>query len=129
MAQEIPAELQQQVQQLQALNQQLQASAQQRQQFEAMLAENQRALRALKELAEDAPVYRNVGALLVRENSKGDAEVRLADEVETLELRVKRVKSQEEQLRGSFQALQTKLEAAFSAPGPAPGGKGALAKS
>ncbi len=115
MAQEIPAELQQQVQQLQALNAQMQSSAQQRQQFEAMLAENQRALKAIKELPDDAPVYRNVGSLLVRETSKTDAESRLSDDVETLELRVKRMKSQEEQLRASFKALQTKIESALTA--------------
>lgn len=108
------AELQAQVQQLQQLSQQLQQLTQQRMQMEAIQNENQRAAKELAELAEDAVVYRNVGSYLVRDAGRDAAVERLRDEAETMEVRVKRAKSQEEQLRKSLEQLQSRLQAAFA---------------
>lgn len=108
------AELQAQVQQLQQLSQQLQQLTQQRMQMEAIQNENQRAVKELEELPEDATVYRNVGSYLVQDAGRDAAVERLRDEAETMEVRVKRAKSQEEQLRNSLEQLQNKLQAAFA---------------
>ena len=105
--------LQQQLAQLQQQNAQLQATAQQRAQFEAMKAEGEQALQALETLAEDAPVYRSVGAFLVKEPGKAAAVARLRDDQETLEIRVARLHKQEAALRESLQALQAKLQGAL----------------
>lgn len=105
--------LQQQLAQLQQQNAQLQATAQQRAQFEAMKAEGEQALAALEALPEDAPVYRSVGALLVKEAAKKTAVDRLKEDQETLDLRLTRLQKQEAALRESMAALQQKLQGAL----------------
>lgn len=103
-------QLQAQLQQLQSLNQQLQATMQQKANFEAMKAEAEQAIAALEGLGDEAPVYRNVGSLLVREPSKKAAHDRLRDDLETLEIRLTRVAKQESAARESLQALQQKIQ-------------------
>lgn len=109
----IPAQLQEQLGQLQALNGQLQALLQQKAQFEVMKAEAEGALEALAALADDAPVYRNVGALLVREPGKKDAEARLREDLETLGVRLGSLQKQETSLKSSMAGLQQKIQAAL----------------
>ncbi len=111
-------QLQQQVAQLQQMNQQLGATAQQRAQFDVMKAESEQALEALSGLADGAPVYRSVGALLVQD-TKAAAEARLKDDVETLTLRVTRMQKQEGELKQQLVALQQKIQAALKAAGQA----------
>jgi len=106
-------ELQQQLVQLQNLSQQLQQAQQQRLQFEAMKHETDAAIEAIEALADDAPVYRSLGSLLVKDTGKADVLTRLKDEQETLEIRVKRAKGQEDQLRESATQLQAKLQKAL----------------
>lgn len=108
------AELQAQVQQLQQSSQQLQQLTQQRMQMEAIQNENERAAKELEQLAEDATVYRNVGSYLVRDAGRDAAVERLKDEAETMEIRVKRIKGQEEQLRAGLEKMQSKLQSAFA---------------
>ena len=105
--------MQQQLAQLQQQNAQLQATAQQRAQFEAMKAEGEQALAALEALPDDAPVYRSVGALLVREPGKKSAVDRLKEDQETLEVRLTRLQKQEGALREAMAALQQKLQGAL----------------
>lgn len=107
------AELQQQVQQLQMMAQQLQQVSQQVQQFEALKSESDHAIEVLEGLGDDATVYRNIGSLLVQDEGKAAAVARIKDEMETMDIRIKRAKGQEEELRKSLDALQEKLQAAF----------------
>ncbi len=115
--------LQQQLANLQALNQQYQMTAQQRAQFESMKLESEQALEALTALPDDAPVYRSVGSLLVKEPSKNAAQERLKEDLETLDVRLSRMQKQEDQVKQQMQALQSKLQAALAAPPPAKAGK------
>lgn len=108
----IPPQVQQQVANLQALNANYQATAQQRAQFEAMRHESQSALAALESLPDDAPVYRSVGALLVRD-AKKDAVERLKEDLETSEVRIGRLQKQENQLREQLGELQKKIQQAL----------------
>ncbi len=107
-------DLQQQVQQLQQMSQQLQSVTGQRQQFEALQAEAEMAIEALEGLADDAAVYRNVGSMLIQDASKDAAMTRLKDDLETMEVRIKRVKAQEDELKKSVDAMQAKLQAVFA---------------
>lgn len=107
------AELQAKVQQLQQLSGQLQQAAQQRQQFEAIVHESKASIEALEALADDATVYRNIGSLLVQDEGKAAAVARIQDELETMEIRVKRAKEQENQLRQTLDKLQKELQAKF----------------
>ena len=113
MAQDLSPQLQSQLANLQAMGAQLQAASQQRAQFEAMKAEAAQALEAISALADDAPVYRNVGALLLKEPSKKAAEERLKEDQETLQIRLSRLQKQETTLREQVQALQQKIQAAL----------------
>ncbi len=108
-------ELQAKIQHLQALSQQLQSIGQQRAQFEAMKAEAEQALEALGEVADDAQVFRSVGGLLLQDD-KAAATTRLGDDVETMEVRVKRLRGQEEEVTKTLQSLQDELQQAL---GPA----------
>lgn len=110
---EIPAQVQQQIANLQSLNAQYQATAQQRAQFEAMRMEAESALAALQSLPDDAPVYRNVGSLLVRDDKKA-AQDRLKEDLETSEVRIQRAQKQETALREQLGALQQKIQAALA---------------
>jgi len=107
------AALQAKVQQLQAFSGQLQQVAQQRAQMEAMVAESKHAVQALQGLDADATVYRNIGSLLVQDTGRDAALARIQDDLETMEIRVKRAKDQETQLRERLDTLQKELQANF----------------
>lgn len=113
MADGLSPQLQAQLQQLQSLNQQLQAAAQQKANFEAMKTESEQAIAALEGLPDDAPVYRNVGSLLVREPSRKVALERLKDDLETLEVRLTRVGKQEAAARTAATQLQQSIQASL----------------
>lgn len=106
------AELQQKIQEFQTGSQQLQGLSQQRQQMEMLAAENNRALEAMESMAEDGKVFRTVGTLLL-EDSVADARERITGEVETMEIRVKRIVQQEESMQASLTELQKELQAAL----------------
>jgi prefoldin beta subunit len=108
-------ELQQKIQTLQGLGQQLQSVGQQRQQMDLLKSETERARKAMEALAEDAVVYRNIGAFMVQDD-RNAALTRLTDDGETLEIRLKRAKDQEAQMQGQFESLQAELQKAL---GPA----------
>lgn len=108
-------ELQQKIQQFQSGSQQLQALAQQRQQMDLLAAENHRALEAIEEMGDDSTVFRSVGSLLLQETVAA-AKERLNNDNETMEIRVKRMKQQEESLQTSLQALQEELQKALGQP-------------
>lgn len=115
MAEEsLSPELQQKIQTLQAVGGQLQQLTQQRQQFDAIMAESERARKALDKLADDAPVYRTVGSFMLGD-SKEAALKRLNDDAETLQIRIKRAKDQEAQLEEQFNQLQSDVQKALGA--------------
>ena len=111
---QITPEIQQQVMQLQQMSGALSQLASQRQQFEMMRSEAEQALEALQAAAENSPVWRSVGAVMVQETRAAAIE-RLQDDVETMAIRSKRTQAQEEEMRKQFEALQAKLQAVFKA--------------
>ncbi len=107
------AAMQAKVQKLQTMSGQMQQVAQQRMQMEAMVSEAKGAIEVLEGLADDATIYRNIGSLLVQDEGRDAAVTRIKDELETMEIRVKRAKDQEGQLREALDELQKELQAAF----------------
>lgn len=105
-------QMQQQLAQLQSLNGQLQATMQQKAQYEAMKAEGEQALEALRALPDGAAVYRSVGALLLKDD-KAAALARLGEDAETMEVRLNRLAKQEQQVKEQMASLQAKLQAAL----------------
>lgn len=126
MAIELPPQLQDQLAQLQNLQRQLQVTIQQRQQFEFQVREAERALEELERLEADAPVYRSVGGLLVRTAGRDAVKKQLADEKESLGVRLRGFEKQEGRLKEKATELQSKVQAGLKtlgAGGPARGGK------
>lgn len=109
---QLTPQMQQQLAQLQSLNGQLGQTMQQKAQFEAMKAEAEQALEALSALPDGAPVYRSVGALLLKDD-KSSALTRLKEDAETLEIRVGRAAKQEAALKEQMASLQAKLQASL----------------
>ncbi len=110
---ELPPQVQNLVAQLQQLQQQLQAVITQRAQVEALLRDTEQALQELEKIGEDAPVYKAVGNILVREK-KEDVVKELTEKKETYEIRIKTLQRQEEKLRERFAETQKKLQGMLS---------------
>jgi prefoldin beta subunit len=124
----IPAKLQNDIKQFQRLQQELGAVQQQRLQIDLRVRELGHTLEELKTLSEDSVVYRPIGGLLVRAKTKKEVEDLLADDKETLEVRLKAVERQENHLKERYTSMQQELTQALQAqglaPGPAPGSPG-----
>lgn len=128
MATELPPQLQDQLAQLQSLQQQLQLAVQQRAQLEFQLKEAERALEEVARLDAGAPVYRNVGSLLVRTGGRDAVQKALEEEKETLGVRLKGFEKQEGRLKEKATELQSKLQAALKNLAPPKPPKGPPSK-
>ncbi|WP_456469355.1 prefoldin subunit beta [Archaeoglobus sp.] len=110
---ELPPQVQNLVAQLQQLQQQLQAVITQRAQVEALLRDAEQALEELQKIEDEAPVYKAVGNVLVKEK-KEDVIKELTEKKETYEIRIKTLQRQEEKLRERFAETQKKLQGILS---------------
>ncbi|HKS59977.1 MAG TPA: prefoldin subunit beta [Thermoplasmata archaeon] len=113
----LPAKLQNDLKQFQRLQQDLQIVGQQRSQIDLKLRETVHTLEELKRLAEDATLYRPIGSLLVRAQSRKEVEDLLTEEKEMLEVRLKSAERQENGLRERYSSMQKELTAALQAAG------------
>ncbi|MBN1784140.1 MAG: prefoldin subunit beta [Candidatus Bathyarchaeota archaeon] len=106
---QLPPQIQQRLLRLQQLQQNLQGVMAQKQQLTLQLTETQNATNELEKLADDAVVYKSIGALLVKaEKIKVSAD--LADRKELVKMRVDVLTKQEERLRTQVKELQEKLQ-------------------
>lgn len=118
----IPAKLQNDLKQFQRLQQELSMMGQQRLQMDLKLRETTRTLEEVRTLPEDSTIYRPIGGLLVKATGRKDVEDRLADEKETLEVRVKALERQENHLKERYGEMQKQLTEALQAAGVATSG-------
>lgn len=106
---QLPPQIQQRLLRLQQLQQNLQGVMAQKQQLAMQLTETENASKELEKLADDAVVYKSIGALLVKaEKVKVSAD--LADRKELVKMRVDVLAKQEERLRTQVKELQEKLQ-------------------
>lgn len=124
MAADVPPQIRDQLVAFQQLQQQLSVVATQRQQMEIQLRELEKALEELGRTADDAPIYRSVGALLLRTSGKAGVVKEVTDEKETLAVRVKSLEKQEARLKERYGELSSKIQNALAAS-EGRGGKGA----
>lgn len=113
MAGQLPPQIQNQLAQLQEFQQQAQVIIQQRQQLEMQVREVERTIDELAKVGADAPIYRSVGNIMVRVENRATLESDLADQKETMTVRLESAKRQEQRLRERVTALQTELQAAL----------------
>ena len=113
----LPPQVQERLLRLQQLQQTLQSVLAQKQQVEIELTENEQALNELQKMADDAVIYKAIGALLVRAE-KGKITIELNERKELLNTRATVLGKQEERLRGQLKDLQAKLQEDLSPVSP-----------
>jgi len=112
----ISPKVQNQLAMLQQVQQQLQTILQQKAQFEMAVREAKRAQEEIADSAEDAVMYMSVGTVMMQKK-KDVVNTKLAEKVETLELRIKSLEKQEKMLQGKFEQLQAQIKAAIEGKG------------
>ncbi|MDD4255026.1 MAG: prefoldin subunit beta [Methanofollis sp.] len=112
MSSNISPRVQQQLAMLQQIQQQLQTIVGQKAQYEMAVKETNRAAEELKEVADDAPVYVNVGTVMMQ---KGKEKVlaELQEKAETLGLRIASLEKQEKVMQTKFEQLQSQVKQAL----------------
>jgi len=108
LAERIPPEVQQNLVKLQQLQAQLTQIVAERNVLQSELREIEKALSILKELGEDAEVYRSAGHLLIRVK-KEDAVKELEDRKEVIEIRLKSLEKQESLVRSRINEVQSQV--------------------
>ncbi len=108
MTEQLPPELQHQVMKLQQLQDQLVRVSQERSIVEAELREVERVLKVLGDLPENSTVYRSVGSVLVKVEKK-QVEQEYGDRKEILEIRLNKLKEQENLLKEQIKKVQEKI--------------------
>ena len=107
----ISPQLQNQIAQFQQLQQQLQAVTSQKIQMEAQMKEIERTSEELDKAAGD--VYKNVGSLMIKVNDKEPVKMELEESKETLEVRIKSMERQENNLREKYTEMQATINTAM----------------
>lgn len=106
---QIPPKIQDQLLQFQQVQQQAQAIATQRFQLELQLKEVERSLGEVSKLDDKAEIYKSVGAILIRSKTPVIKE-ELVEKKETIELRIKTLKRQEEKIQQRLREMQDKIQ-------------------
>lgn len=114
---ELSPQLQDQINRLQQARAQLQMIAQQRQQVEIQLKETEEALKEIEAATEKTPIYKSIGALLIKTKGKSDIKKELSSTKESLELRKTTLEKQEGRSREKLTELQSKVESSLKLAG------------
>ena len=114
MAEEgLSPQLQDQINRLQQIRTQVQILAQQRQQIEMQLKDTEEALQEIDKATEKTPIYKSVGAILIKTKSKAEIKNELSSNKESLELRKSTLEKQESRSREKLAEIQSKVENAL----------------
>jgi len=113
---EISKQLQDQLARLQQMRIQLQMIIQQRQQVDLRLKEVDETLEELDKTDEKTPIYKSMGAILIKAKGKEDIVKELKSNKEALELRKSTLEKQEGRTKEKLNELQGKVESALSTP-------------
>ena len=116
-------QIQQELLQFQQLQQQVQVLAQQRMQMELQLKETEKAIEELSKLTGKPEIYKSIGTLLIK-SDKENVSTELAEKKDTLELRIKTFKKQEERLQEKLKEKQAKIQEALKSQSPILGSAG-----
>ncbi|MCD6512986.1 MAG: prefoldin subunit beta [Thermoplasmata archaeon] len=109
---ELPPQVQNQLQQLQQLQQQFEMVVQQRLQIDVKMRENQTAIEEINKAEEGIPIYKTIGNLII--SAKKDEIIKeLQEEQESLDVRKKALEAQEKRLKEKIDELQNKIQEAL----------------
>ena len=107
-------QLQDQIGRLQQMRGQLQMIMQQHQQVELRLNEIDEALSELEKTDTKTPIYKSIGAILIKTKGKTEVTKELKLNKESLELRKKTLEQQEGRTKEKLNELQSKVQNALS---------------
>lgn len=114
---ELSPKLQNQLAQYQQLQNQTQLMMAQKQQVELQVREVEKSIEELEKVDEGTTIYRSIGSILVKAEGKEPVMNELKEKKETLDVRLKTLDRQVENLRQKLQALQRQLAEAINAQG------------
>jgi len=109
---ELSPQMRHQVAQFQQVQQQAQALVAQKQQLELILRETERAVEELGKLPASSTVYKSVGGILIKAEQEA-LKKELAENKETLNLRIKTIERQEERVMGRLREMRDKIQEAL----------------
>lgn len=109
-------QLENHMEQLQKVEEQLQVLLTQKYQLEAQLKDVERTLEYLEDLPDDRDIYRNIGSLLIKEDSREKVMKDLSEKKESYELRLKSFDRQEKSLKDSYDKLKKNITEALQTP-------------
>ena len=107
---DVSIQLQDQINRFQQLKAQVQVISQQRQQIEIQLRETEEALKEIENISSDTPIYKSVGALLIKTKTKNEVKKELLSNKESLELRKTTLEKQEGRSQEKLNELQSKIQ-------------------
>jgi prefoldin beta subunit len=110
----MPQQLQDQINRLQQLRTQLQMLTQQNQQVELRIKEIEEALDELDKADSKAPIYKSVGSVLIKTNGKTEVIKDLKSTKESLDIRKSTLSKQEGRTREKLNELQSKVQNAIN---------------
>ena len=117
VGEELSPQLQDQINRLQQLRAQVQMIVQQRQQTEIQLRETEEALKEIEKTDEKTPIYKSIGAILIKTKGKSDIKKELMSNKESLELRKTTLEKQDGRNREKLNELQSKVQNALQLSG------------
>lgn len=117
VGEELSPQLQDQINRLQQLRAQVQIIGQQRQQIDLQLREIEEALKEMDKTSDKTPIYKSVGAILIKTKGKSEIKTELQTNKESLELRKTTLEKQEGRSREKLTELQSKIESSLKLGG------------
>ena len=109
---DLPPQVQNQLQQLQQFQQQFEMVVQQRLQIDVRLRELKNAIEEMNKIDDSTPIYKNVGNLIVKAKRE-EVLKELNEEKDSLEVRKKALENQEKRLKEKIGELQNKIQEAL----------------
>ena len=119
--QQIPPWLQEQLMKLQQSQQNLQSIMAQKQQLDVDQMESEKALEELKKIADNDPVYKHAGSILIK-STKSGLIAELEEKKELSNTRAAVLVKQESRLRESIKEQETKINEMIRGPQKPPSG-------
>jgi len=110
----MPKQLQDQINRLQQLRTQYQMIMQQKQQVEIRLKDTEEALGELEKTDSKTPIFKSIGSILIKTKGKAEIVKELKSDKESLDLRKTTLDKQEGMTREKLNELQSKVQNALS---------------
>jgi prefoldin beta subunit len=111
---EMSKQLQDQINRLQQMRMQLQMIMQQRQQVELKLKEIEEALDEIDKIDNKTPIYKSVGAILIKAKGKSEITKELKSNKENFDIRKNTLEQQEGRTKEKLNELQSKVQNALN---------------